>query len=299
MNENRKVGTLADVLGLIDQAGLAGTRRRDMISALKRICEMAGATPASVRAEPSVLKEMLSRIRPAAHGVSAKSYSNLRSLLAAALELAGVIEPSGRGSGRRHPEWGPLLQAVADDQRLSNGLAAFANWCAGQGISPGAGGRHSRSAISDLAGGQDAPPEATRPGARRSQILERGQHKVQFLADHEADHPLLQDASQASEVVGAQPELPAGRGRLSRASCQSRSIRRAARGTQAPTCRHHASSAARTSAPGGFHLGSGWRSSCARWPTWSGRRASRRFFAITTTKPIASPTPSSSAWPRP
>lgn len=136
MIENRKVATLADVVGLIDQAGLAGTRRRDMISALKRICEMAGALPTTVRAEPSVVKEMLSRIRPAAHGVSAKSYSNLRSLLAAALELAGVIEPSGRGSGRRDPEWGPLLQAVADDQRLSNGLAAFANWCAGQGVSP-------------------------------------------------------------------------------------------------------------------------------------------------------------------
>ena len=137
MNENRTVATLADVLGLIDQAGLAGTRRRDMVSAIKRICEMAGATPASVRAEPPVLKEMLSRIRPAAHGVSAKSYSNLRSLLAAALQLAGVIDPSGRGSARRDPEWGPLLEAVADDQRLSNGLAAFANWCAGQGISPG------------------------------------------------------------------------------------------------------------------------------------------------------------------
>ncbi len=98
---------------------------------------MAGATPASVRAEPSVLKDMLSRIRPAAHGVSAKSYSNLRSLFAAALQLAAVIDPSGRGSAKRHPGWGPLLEAVADDQRLSNGLAAFANWCAGQGISPG------------------------------------------------------------------------------------------------------------------------------------------------------------------
>ena len=124
------------MLALLDQAGLAGTRRRDMISALKRICEMAGTMPTTVPAEPSLVREMLSRIRPAAHGVSAKSYSNLRSLLAAALQLAGVIEPLGRGSARRDPEWGPLLEAVADDQRLSNGLAAFANWCAGQGISP-------------------------------------------------------------------------------------------------------------------------------------------------------------------
>jgi integrase len=137
MTENRTVATLADVLGLLDPAGLTGTRRRDMVSAVKRICEMAGTTPPSVRAEPAVLKEMLSRIRPAAHGVSVKSYSNLRSLFAAALQLAGVIDSSGRGSARRHPEWGPLLEAVADSQRLSNGLAAFANWCACQNISPG------------------------------------------------------------------------------------------------------------------------------------------------------------------
>ena len=136
MNENKTIGTLADVLSLIDQTGLTGTRRRDMISAIKRICEMAGTTPECVCAGLPVLKEMLSRIRPAAHGVSAKSYSNLRSLLAAALELAGVIDPSGRGRAIRHPQWGPLLQAVADDQRLSNGLAAFANWCAGRDISP-------------------------------------------------------------------------------------------------------------------------------------------------------------------
>jgi hypothetical protein len=108
-----------------------------MVSAVKRLCEMAGTTPASVRAEPSRLKDMLSQIRPAAHGVSAKSYSNLRSLLTAALQLANVIDPSGRGGAKRHPEWGPLLEAIADDQRLSNGLATFANWCAGQGISPG------------------------------------------------------------------------------------------------------------------------------------------------------------------
>jgi hypothetical protein len=137
MNQNRTVGTLADVLGLLDQAGLTGTRRRDMVSAVNRLCEMAGTMPASVRAEPSVLKDMLSRIRPAAHGVSAKSYSNLKSLLGAALQLAGVIDPSGRGGAKRHPEWGPLLEAVVDDQRLSNGLAAFANWCASQAISPG------------------------------------------------------------------------------------------------------------------------------------------------------------------
>jgi integrase len=98
---------------------------------------MFDTVPASVPAQPPRLRELLCRIRPAAHGVTAKSYSNLRSLFAAALQLAGVIDPLGRGSARRHPEWRPLLEAIADDQRLSNGLAAFANWSGSQHISPG------------------------------------------------------------------------------------------------------------------------------------------------------------------
>jgi integrase len=135
MSEN-KVGTLAGVLAVLEQSGVTGTRRRDMVSAVKRICEMAGTLPASVTTQPSRLRVLLSGIRPAAHGVTAKSYSNLRSLLGAALQLAGVIDPLGRGSARHHLEWRPLLEAIAGDQRLSNGLAAFANWCAGQQISP-------------------------------------------------------------------------------------------------------------------------------------------------------------------
>src|SRR5262245_60232631 len=122
-----KATTLADVLGLLDQAGLSATRRRDMVSAVKRICVMAHTTPAAVPAEATFLRGMLLRIRPAAHGISAKSYSNLRSLLGAALQLAGLIDPLGRGDARRHPVWGPLLEAIADDKRLANGLAAFAN----------------------------------------------------------------------------------------------------------------------------------------------------------------------------
>src|SRR5262245_49422298 len=136
MIEKKGAKTLADVLVLLEQAGVAGTRRRDMVSAIKRIADMGGATPAGIPAEPPRLRGILARIRPAAHDVSAKSYSNLRSLLAAALQLAGVADPTGRGSAKQDPLWGPLLLAIADDQRLSNGLAAFANWCTGQGISP-------------------------------------------------------------------------------------------------------------------------------------------------------------------
>jgi integrase len=79
---------------------------------------------------------MLSRIRPAAHGIGAKSYSNLKSLFGAALQLAKVTDSLGRGGAKRDPVWAALLGAAAGDKRLSNGLAAFANWCVRQGISP-------------------------------------------------------------------------------------------------------------------------------------------------------------------
>ena len=71
--------------------------------------------------------------------------------------------------------------------------------------------------------------------------------------------------------------------------CQSRSLRRAAECPEAPARRHHAPSAARAFAPGSFHLGSEWRRELPRSLIWLGRSSSRRFFAITTTKPIASP----------
>ena len=262
MNENKTIGTLADVLSLIDQTGLTGTRRRDMISAINRICEMAGTTPASVCAEPPVLKEMLSRIRPAAHGVSAKSYSNLRSLLAAALELAGVIDPSGRGRAIRHPQWGPLLQAVADDQRLSNGLAAFANWCAGQDISPEA---VDDSAVQQFLTWLEAKTLHPKPRdlvRRIPNVWNEASTKFDFWPTTKLTTLSFKTPPKHLNWSELSPSFQQDGGRLSRASFQARSLRRAARGAQTPPCRHHAPSTARTSAPGCFHLGSGWGRNC-------------------------------------
>ena len=63
-NENAVVRTLADLLSLLDQSDLTGTRRRDMISAAKRICEMFETVPASVPAQPPRLRELLSSYSP-------------------------------------------------------------------------------------------------------------------------------------------------------------------------------------------------------------------------------------------
>lgn len=128
--------TLADVLRLIDPTELSAHRRRDMVSAIKRICEMAGCSPALLSADVAELRMMLSKILPAKHEVTKKTFANLKSLFGSALEIAGVIEPRARGIAKSDPAWGPLLNAIAHDKRLLCGLAVFANWCVLSSVPP-------------------------------------------------------------------------------------------------------------------------------------------------------------------
>jgi integrase len=136
IHNNKSLETASDLLRFVDELKLAANRRRDMKSAINRIGEMGGLTPESLRLEVPTLKEVLRNISPAAHGVSCKTWANIRSSFGRALELAGVIDRMGMGIALRDPMWGPLMQAVAPDKRLAGGLAAFANWCAARGIDP-------------------------------------------------------------------------------------------------------------------------------------------------------------------
>ncbi len=135
---NNKPNSLADVLAIVAAADLAPARRRDMISSINRLCEMAGRSLSAAPAEASAIRAELRKIRPARFGVSAKTFSNQRSLLAAALRQADALDDTERGLARRHPIWGPLLRALGALTQLDDGLAAFANWCAKNGISPDA-----------------------------------------------------------------------------------------------------------------------------------------------------------------
>jgi integrase len=133
---NNKGKTLENVKGTVQKADLAPFQSRDMTSAINRICEMAGVAPAAVPGEAPGIRAMVAKIRPAAHGVSSKTWSNLRSRLRAALRLADVIDPMVQGSAMQNPAWAPLMQAIAEDKRLSCGLVLFFNWCATNAVVP-------------------------------------------------------------------------------------------------------------------------------------------------------------------
>jgi hypothetical protein len=136
LNKNKSLETAEELLDLLDTAPLSASRRRDLRSSVSRVCEMAGCAPRSLPLEVPILRKTLRRIRPVAHGLSWKTWANIQSLFRRGLELAGVIDRMDRGVALRHPVWGPLMQSIAHDKRLANGLAAIANWCTARGILP-------------------------------------------------------------------------------------------------------------------------------------------------------------------
>jgi len=132
----KPIKTLADELALVEAADLPPYQRRDMKSAINRITEIAGVAPIMAEATAPALRQMLKNLRPAAHGVTPKTWANLLSRLRAASRLAGVLDARGEGIALKDGAWAPLLEAIAEDKRLSCGLVAFANYCAARAITP-------------------------------------------------------------------------------------------------------------------------------------------------------------------
>jgi integrase len=130
----KRPDTLEDVCQLADRASPPGRRRWIGKSATERICAMAGINPASVPAEAASIRALLAKIRPAAHGMSAKTWANVLSRFRVELRHADVIDPNWQGRAARHPVWAPLVQAIASDKKLSTSLASFHNWCAATNV---------------------------------------------------------------------------------------------------------------------------------------------------------------------
>jgi integrase len=113
------------------------TEKRDLISALRRTCEMAGKDPAYVEASPPVLRDLLEAINPAAHGIAPKTLTNNRSLVSKALEHGGSVD-SIRGRALKCPVWGELAKRAQSDRKTATGLATFMGFCSLHDINPSA-----------------------------------------------------------------------------------------------------------------------------------------------------------------
>jgi integrase len=128
--------TASDLVSWLARQDIDDVRRRDQISAVNRICAMGGVSPAHFVVTASSVRSLLASIKPAAQGVSSKTFSNIVSNLTAALVAVGIIDGNLRGLAGKDPSWSTLRHALEDNDALSNGLARFMNHCAWRGIQP-------------------------------------------------------------------------------------------------------------------------------------------------------------------
>jgi len=98
--------TLADLGQWLEADGtLHPQRRREMKSAINTVCRALGQDPNVLPAEPRQLRPRLSKLTPAMASVSARRWSNTKSLLLKALKCAGLKSMAGRSREPLAPEW--------------------------------------------------------------------------------------------------------------------------------------------------------------------------------------------------
>ncbi len=124
--------TLADLLIDLEQdSSLSADRRRDLKSAVRRICELLGRDPASLPAAIAALRGAVNDLTPGGAGVSAKTLQNLRSNFLAALRHSAA----GSTKVGLTPAWQALYDRLPD-KRSRDGLSRFLRLCSARGLEP-------------------------------------------------------------------------------------------------------------------------------------------------------------------
>ena len=129
------VPTLAEVMIRLGQdPDLAPARRRDLISAVKRMSELTGVDPRSTPASMRVMRPLINQVHPARHDLdlTPKTWSNLRANFRAA-----IVDPAPTRPRQYAPEWA-ALRGLLPDQQMRAGLCRFTGFCHDHGISPSA-----------------------------------------------------------------------------------------------------------------------------------------------------------------
>ncbi len=126
--------TLADVADLVRATRLSDSRKRDLLSALRRTAELLNSDPRHVSGDVAFLREKLASMTAAEAGVSAKTFANLRANLLAAVAASGIGARIAAHKKTKSPAWALLLETAPVAAR--HGLSRFSAWCSERGITP-------------------------------------------------------------------------------------------------------------------------------------------------------------------
>jgi len=128
--------TFANVIETIsDRKDLASSRRRDLISSLRRMAKYFDLPTTEVPANTRWLRQRLRQLHPKQVGVTEKSLATVKSAVLAALKLAG----SNNGLTEWQPKMNASYKALYDavpDRLMSYKLSRFFRWCSSQNLEP-------------------------------------------------------------------------------------------------------------------------------------------------------------------
>jgi integrase len=134
MSSDAPIPTLQDVLDKIETLE-AGTKKRDLKSAVITFCKVIGKTPSDVLAAPHALRVLRESVSPLAAGLTERRWPNVCSGLTKAVELVRELIPS-RNTTPLLPEWKALLDAVPS--KYARKLSAGMRYLSGKGVAPAA-----------------------------------------------------------------------------------------------------------------------------------------------------------------
>ena len=127
---------LAAVLASLERADkLTATRRRDLVSAVKRVAILLGNEPAAIPLDMAAISARLAAVNPVAVGITTKRLANIRSDFLAAVKGSGLMLVKPEGKSPLSPAWLDLFERLSA-RRAHIGLSRLARYASARGLTP-------------------------------------------------------------------------------------------------------------------------------------------------------------------
>lgn len=130
--------SFADVIEKLERrSDLKPDRKRDMISGLRRVAGAIGWSLEDTPADPVWLRPKIARVKPAAHGIKQKTWTNAVSNARSALVETGIVERDRGSPIALSSKWRALWDAAlaTGDKNITIPLSRFTRFCSNMGIS--------------------------------------------------------------------------------------------------------------------------------------------------------------------
>ena len=127
--------TLARVIDRLEMVEPNPRRRGEMASAVRTMGRVLGRRPHELPADTALLNRLMRRALPAAVGVAAPRWANVRSLTLRAMALTGYRIMPGRRLYPLAPAW-QALNRLLPDHFVRTTLSRLMRWCSAEGLAP-------------------------------------------------------------------------------------------------------------------------------------------------------------------